>query len=120
VTIFGRVQILCVFFSSSLAKRAILTEDIFISLQSQSDTRWSYNVAAIRPIVKHLTKSFQVIGSRFDINDLDTAGENLQGMDTFYFFGLKCYPLKTKGMLLIRLDEVKMDLVENLTMKYKI
>jgi hypothetical protein len=35
-------------------------------------------------------------------------------------FGLKCYPLKTKGMLLITLDEVEVVLVENLAMSYRI
>jgi hypothetical protein len=43
-----------VFFSNSPGKWAILTEEVSLSLQSQSDTHWSSIVAAIHPTVKHL------------------------------------------------------------------
>jgi len=32
----------------------ILSEEVGVSLESQSETRWSSRVSAIRPIVKHL------------------------------------------------------------------
>lgn len=53
-TFFGCVQSLFVSFSSSLAKWNILSEEVGVSLESQSETRWSSRVSAIRPIVKHL------------------------------------------------------------------
>jgi hypothetical protein len=55
---------------------------------------------------------FEVISSRFDRNELDTAGENVQQSTSLKFiflnlnalscliFGLKCCPLQTSGMLL--------------------
>jgi len=53
-TFFGCVQTLYVTFSSSPAKWSILNEEVSISLESQSETRWSSRVSAIRPIVHHL------------------------------------------------------------------
>ncbi|XP_025408958.1 zinc finger MYM-type protein 1-like [Sipha flava] len=53
-TFFGCLQSLFVSFSSSPAKRNILSEEVGVSLGSQSETRWSSRVSAIRPIVKHL------------------------------------------------------------------
>jgi len=53
-TFFGCVQTLYVTFSSSPAKWSILNEEVNISLESQSETRWSSRVSAIRPIVHHL------------------------------------------------------------------
>ncbi|XP_026818974.1 uncharacterized protein LOC113557605 [Rhopalosiphum maidis] len=53
-TFFGCVQTLYVTFSSSPAKWSILNEEVNISLESQSETRWSSRVSAIRLIVHHL------------------------------------------------------------------
>lgn len=53
-TFFGCVQSLYVSFISSPAKWNILREEVGVSLESQSETRWSSRVSAIRPIVKHL------------------------------------------------------------------
>jgi len=53
-TFFGCVQSLYVSFISSPAKWNILKEEVGVSLESQSETRLSSHVSAIRPIVKHL------------------------------------------------------------------
>ncbi|XP_025192704.1 uncharacterized protein LOC112592770 [Melanaphis sacchari] len=54
VTYFGYVQQLYVFFSSSPARWSILKDEIGNSLHSQSNTRWSSRIHAIRPISKQL------------------------------------------------------------------
>ncbi|XP_066938247.1 uncharacterized protein [Macrobrachium rosenbergii] len=54
VTFFGCVQRLYVFFSGSPARWKILKEEIPSSLHSQSDTRWSARVDAVRPVSTHL------------------------------------------------------------------
>ena len=54
VTFFGCIQRLYVFFSSSPARWKVLQENIPCSLHSQSETRWSARVDAVRPVAQHL------------------------------------------------------------------
>jgi len=55
ITYFCYIQQLYVFFSSSPARWSILKNGILNSLHSQSNTRWSSRIHAIRPISKQLT-----------------------------------------------------------------
>ena len=54
VTFFDCVQRLYELFSGSPSRWKILQEEILCSLYSQSDTRWSACVDAVRPISTHL------------------------------------------------------------------
>jgi len=49
-----KLYILYVNFSSSPTKWSILNEEVSISLESQSETRWSSRFSAIRPIFHHI------------------------------------------------------------------
>jgi hypothetical protein len=48
--------------SFSVAKWAILTEEVGLSLQSQSHTHWSLHVATIHPTVRHLPGILKSLG----------------------------------------------------------
>lgn len=68
---FGNVQKLYTLFSSSPARWKILKETVGVSLHSQSQTRWSARIDAIKPLVKNHSKMLEALSklqTNLDLN----------------------------------------------------
>lgn len=108
VTFFSTVQAIYVYFSQSTLRWEKLKTALGVSMKSESETRWSARVEAIKPIhdqLEHLVELLENIADDQDVNS-DTRSDAVQLLHrilTFEFLVL----LRFWNTVLAKIDRVQ-------------
>ena len=86
VTFFGSIQTMYVFFSNSTQRWEKLKEAVPVVVKSESETRWSARVEAIKPINNHLAEMVKLYSDQNQSSETKTEAKQIVNRMLAYVF----------------------------------